>query len=91
VYDGALSGDPKHIAKTGIFSYDHKDIHTKNDENRKRMGLVEKKGKLFWHGIPFEDLPPDLKTALYSQIAFMDEMSVDVVQRRRAQVFRAVS
>ncbi len=91
VYDGAKSGDPSHINKTGIYSYDHKDIHTAYDENRKKVGLVEKKGKWTFYGIPVEQLPPELKTALYAQVSLMDEMSVDVVQRRRSQVFRAVS
>jgi len=91
VYDGAKSGKPSHIASTGIYSYDHKDIHTGYNENRRKMGLVEKNKKLFWNGIPVEQLPPELKTAIGAQITFMDEMSVDVVERRRAQIFRAVS
>ena len=91
VYDGAKSGDPSHIEKTGIYSYDHKDIHTAYNENRKKLGWKKVKGTWHWQGIPVPDLPPDLKTALYSQVAFMDEMSVNDIQRRRAEVFKAVS
>ena len=56
------------IASTGIYSYDHKDIHTGYDENRRKMGLVEKNKKLIWNGIPVEQLPPELKTAIGAQI-----------------------
>ena len=91
VYDGAKSGDPSHITKTGIYSYDHKDIHTAYDENRKKLGWKKIKNVWHWQGIPVEQLPPDLKTALFAQVAFLDEQSVDAVQRTRSQVFRAVS
>ena len=91
VYDGAKSGDPAHIRKTGIYSYDHKDIHTAYDENRKKLGWKKVKGIWHWQGIPVEQLPPELKTSLFAQVAFLDEMAVDAVQRTRSQVFRAVS
>jgi hypothetical protein len=91
VYDGALSGDPKHIEKTGIYSYDHKDIHIIMDENRKKLGWKKIKNVWHWQGIPVPQLPPELKTSLFAQVAFMDEQSVIDVQRKRAQVFRAVS
>jgi hypothetical protein len=91
VYDGALSGDPKHIEKTGIYSYDHKDIHTIMDENRKKLGWKKIKNVWHWQGIPVPQLPPELKTSLFAQVAFLDEQAVIDVQRTRSQVFGAVS
>ena len=91
VYDGAKSGKPKHVTETGIYSYDHKDIHTKYNKNREKLGWKRIKNVWHWQGIPVPDLPPDLKITLYSQLAFMDELSVDAVQRTRSQIFRAVS
>lgn len=90
VYDGAKSGDPSHINKTGIYSYDHKDIHTAYDENRKKLGWKKVKGNWYWQGMPVEQLPPELKTSLFAQVAFLDEQAVDAVQRTRSQIFRAV-
>ena len=88
-YDGAKS--PKAVGKTGIFSYDHKDIHDLNDQRMKDMGFTKEKGKLMFNGVPADELPFEMKRMLSIQMALQNDQDIDDVQRQRGVKLRQVS
>ena len=89
VFDGSKSS--KAVAKTGIFSYDHQDVHDLNDQRMRDMGFKKTKEGLMFNGVPADQLPFEMKRALAIQMALQNDQDIDSVQRQRFLRFQEAS
>ena len=83
----------------GIKSPDHDNVHKFNDATRERLGIkkgtrivdgkkvVDRKLDTF-NGRLIKDMPEDQQLALELQLAWLDEMDIDRVQRARYKAFK---